>query len=275
MAIDLARQGVSVDVAGCVGADASAAVVLQELEDAGVGCGRVARVPDQATSKTVILLVEGQDRRYLHMFGANAAFTVEHIPRDWVADLKVFYLGGLFLLPALRPEALLDLLAFCRAHSVVTVVDVVIPQDAADCRQALTPLLPFIDYFLPNNDEARALTGQERQEDQARDLLADGVGTVIVTRGANGVLAAWGDRMWKTKTFAMDVVDPSGSGDAFDSGVVTGILRGWDLPTTLAYASALGASAVRAVGTTAGVFTQREAQAFLATRQLALEDVRG
>ena len=68
----------------------------------------------------------------------------------------------------------------------------------------------------------------------------------------------------------MPVVDPSGPGDAFDAGLITGILRGWELPRLVTYASALGASAVRAVGTTQGVFTMLEAEAFLAAHRLEI-----
>ncbi|MFH1568610.1 MAG: PfkB family carbohydrate kinase, partial [Gemmatimonadota bacterium] len=79
VAIDLAGLGVSVEVVGCLGRDTSARIVVEGLEARGVGCGPVVYVQDRPTSKTVILIVEGQDRRYLHTFGANASFTVEHV----------------------------------------------------------------------------------------------------------------------------------------------------------------------------------------------------
>lgn len=70
----------------------------------------------------------------------------------------------------------------------------------------------------------------------------------------------------------MATVDPSGCGDAFAAGVITGIVRGWDMPRTLLYASALGASAVRTVGATDGVFAADEADAFVAERKLKMEE---
>jgi sugar/nucleoside kinase (ribokinase family) len=87
VAISLAKQHISTEVVGCLGNDSSSSVVLQELEAARVDCGRVVRTPDYPTSKTVILLVQGQDRRYLHVFGANTAFAAAHIPREWLAEL--------------------------------------------------------------------------------------------------------------------------------------------------------------------------------------------
>ena len=91
VAIDLTRQGVSADIVGCVGPDTSARIVIEGLQEHGVGCSQIVTVAGLPTSKTVILLVEGQDRRYIHTFGANAAFTVGHLRRDWVAGLRVFY----------------------------------------------------------------------------------------------------------------------------------------------------------------------------------------
>jgi sugar/nucleoside kinase (ribokinase family) len=270
VAIDLAKQGMTVDVAGCLGHDSSARALLSSLEDHQIGCSHIVYSSELPTSKTVILLVAGQDRRYIHSFGANAAFTVGQIDRDWVRGLQVFYLGGLFLMPAFHPRELLGLLRFCRSHGVMTVVDVVIPQNAS-IPVNLGPLLSAIDYFMPNEDEAQQLTGLSDPLEQLHAFVRWGANTVIVTRGRHGVMAARGQELWQAGIYEMSVVDPSGCGDAFAAGVVTGVVNGWDLPSTIRYASALGASAVRALGTTDGVFTATQAQEFLAANHLEVE----
>jgi sugar/nucleoside kinase (ribokinase family) len=271
VAIDLAKQGIPVDIVGCLGTDPSAKVLLAGLEAAGVGCARIVYSAGLPTSKTVILLVAGQDRRYIHSFGANAAFTVEHIDRDWVRGLQVFYLGGLFLMPAFRADGLLDLLTFCRRHGVITVVDVVIPQNAS-LPGDLGPLLNAVDYFVPNDDEARRMTGLSEPLDQLRAFLKQGARTVVITCGARGAVAGRGDEFWQVGVYDMgEAVDPSGCGDAFAAGLAAGIVRGWDLPAMLRYASVLGASAIRALGTTDGVFTAAQAEEFMAGRRLDVE----
>ena len=267
VAIDLSKQGVGVDIAGCLGNDPSARVLLASLEQHQVGCRRIVYSDSLATSKTVILLVAGQDRRYIHAFGANAAFSVAHIDLDWVKSLKVLYLGGLFLMPAFHIPELLTLLEFCRAHQVTTVIDVVVPQNA-QVTADLAPLLQLTDYFLPNEDEGYLLTGLKDPQDQLRAFLRMGAKTVFVTLGRNGILAGQGQRRWQAGIYDMELVDPTGSGDAFASGVVLGALRGWDMPTTIRYASALGASAIHALGTTDGVFTAAQTEAFLASHPL-------
>lgn len=271
VAIDLAKQGIAVDVAGCVGDDVSAEVLINTLEIHGVGYSRVTRAAGYRTSKTVILLIEGRDRRYLHVAGANRAFTVGRMPRDWISELKVFYLGGLFALPGIDLAELAALLEFCREAKVVTVVDVVAPQELRGMAP-LKRLLPLIDVFVPNEDEARAFTGLTDPFDQLRAFASAGANTVIITRGGLGAVAARDGKIWHCGAYQMNVVDPSGSGDAFTAGVIRSLLLGWDLPQTLRYASAVGASATRAAGTTDAAFSAEEAQAFVKEHPLTVTE---
>ena len=157
VAIDLALQGLEVEIAGCVGNNNASNGLVAELKSFGVGCARIVRCADLPTSRTVILVTENEDRRYIHTFGANAAFGVADIDRNWVSGLDLFYLGGLFALPAIDFSPLSALLQHCRASGTMTIVDVVVPGFKADV-DLLDPLLPHIDYFVPNGDEARVFT---------------------------------------------------------------------------------------------------------------------
>ncbi len=272
VAIDLVRQGIAAEITGCLGRDASAESLLTILRGADVGCSRIVRSHSLPTSKTVALLVAGEDRRYIHAFGANAAFSVRDIDAEWAVALKVFYVGGLFAMPAINIEELATLLEACRRAGVITVVDVVVPQEF-DMSAALNRILPHIDYFLPNDDEARVFTGVSEPFEQIAALQARGANTVIVTCGAAGCFASGGRRRWQSGVYHFEIVDPSGSGDAFAAGVINGIVRGWDLPAMLRYGGALGASAVRAVGTTTGVLGSDEADALIAANPLEVREV--
>ena len=217
----------------------------------------------------MILVVEGQDRRYIHVFGANAGFEVPLIRRAWIDGLKVFYFGGLFAAPGIHAEPLAELLQYCRQRGIVTIVDVVVPE-AKQRMEELGKLLPYIDYFLPNNDEAERLTGCANVEEQAQRFLDLGAGTAIVSCGSDGSLAACGRQRWRASACKVPGIDPSGCGDAFAAGVITGVLRHWDMQQTLRYASALGASATLAVGATAGVFTAEQAREFLERNEVSI-----
>lgn len=269
VAVDLVRQGFTVGLAGCVGKDPAGSVLIDRLQRHGIDCSHLDRTADYPTSQTVILLVEGEDRRYLHVSGANRAFTTRSLDLNWLGDLKLFYLGGLFAMPGLDSGELLKILKYCREKGVLTVVDVVVPKNFRPGEE-LEPLLPYIDYFLPNDSEAGQITGYTDARDQLRALLNRGANTVIITQGSQGSIAAQKEDVWQCGAFQLEAIDPSGSGDAFASGIITGILRGWDIPKTLGYGSALGASATRGVGTTDTVFTSDEAEEFLALHRITV-----
>jgi sugar/nucleoside kinase (ribokinase family) len=270
VAIDLLKQGIDVDLAGCVGDDPSAGLIMGILEQAGVGVSQIRSTALLPTSKTVILLVDGEDRRYLHTFGANAAFSIGGLSSEWIESLDVLYLGGLGVLPSVRHDELVALLKRCRALDIVSVVDVVLPHTGGDY-SSLLALLPHIDYFLPNSDEGRALTG-EHSVAAMLDIMQDaGANTVVVTLGSAGAVAMQSGKRIRCGCYPATRMDPSGAGDAFAAGIITAIVNDWSMPKALRYAGALGASAISKVGTTDGVFDAREAEQFIRRHRLDLE----
>jgi sugar/nucleoside kinase (ribokinase family) len=269
VAIDLRKQNQAVELAGCIGQDAAGAYLVKELQSAEVDCSRLTYTNEYPTSETVILLVEGEDRRYLHSFGANRAFKVSDIDRDWVATLDLFYLGGLFAMPGIVADELGALLAFCRAQEVITVVDVVLPANFQPTRE-VEKLLPEIDWFLPNDAEAAALTGKANPVEAIRVFRNWGGREIIVTLGEQGSVAALGNECWRCLAYPGRTVDPSGAGDAFGSGLIAGIANGWPSTRSLQYASLLGASATWMVGTTDGVITEAQAERIMAEQPVAI-----
>src|ERR1043166_9383840 len=73
------RLGCQVKVLGKVGNDFFGDFVLNELRRLGVDSSSVSRSRTHPTSGTVIINVDGEDRRYLHCIGANADFTFADI----------------------------------------------------------------------------------------------------------------------------------------------------------------------------------------------------
>ena len=270
VAIDLVRQGTDVGLLGCLGDDAGADVVTKTLVEAGIDTSALIRKPGTPTSKTVILLIEGQDRRFIHTFGANAVMTAADLAPAWLEQLAVFYLGGLFALPGIKSAALVPVLEFCRSRGITTVLDVVISEDF-NRTDDLRLLLPHTDYFLPNDDEAAIITGTREPTDQVAALADWGAGTVIITCGGDGSVAHRDGTTYRSAAHHFDVVDTSGCGDAFASGLIVGMLEDWDLPRMLQYASAIGASATQATGTTDGVWDRATAEAFARKHPLTQE----
>jgi len=273
VATDLARLGVRAAVAGTVGADSFGDFVKADLQRKGLADTSGIRVTRaHPTSQSVILPVRGQDRRFIHSQGANADFSLADLDRGMLSRARVLYIGGYFILPGVDPGSLARLLRSAREQGVRTVLDVA-GVDPVGGMEKLAPALPFADVFLPNEDEAALLTGLSDPVRQAQALRRAGAGTVVVTRGGAGCIVAAPGRSLAAGAYPVDVVDPSGSGDAFDAGFIVGMLEGWELERTVAFASAVGASCCTRLGCTVGVFDRAQAEAWTASHHLAIEEI--
>jgi sugar/nucleoside kinase (ribokinase family) len=270
LAVDLARLGDRASLVACVGRDALGEFLRSAVAGSGVDVSRMQTVESLPTSATLIVNVKGEDRRFIHAAGANSAFDGSQVTEEMLRAARVLYVGGFCLMPNLTGARLAELFRRARAQKVITVLDVVIahPQGWAEQVQAA---LPFTDVFLPNQDEARMLTGVEDPVEQAERFRAWGAATVVVTCGSQGAVLIGPDLRLRSGTFPVEFVDGTGSGDAFDAGYIDGLLRGLTPRECLAAGSALGASCVRMAGATTGVFTRPELDAFLKANTLRIE----
>jgi sugar/nucleoside kinase (ribokinase family) len=88
-AVDLAKMGVRATVVGRVGNDAFGRIVTEFLGEASVDTSQIRASPTAATSQTLIINVQGEDRRFIHVFGANAEFSAADIPLALLDQCKV------------------------------------------------------------------------------------------------------------------------------------------------------------------------------------------
>nr|WP_237694855.1 PfkB family carbohydrate kinase [Streptomyces sp. SID5468] len=115
------------------------------------------------------------------------------------------------------------------------------PADLAD--------LEHCDAFLPNAVEAMRYTRTDCPREAAR-RLADRVPLAVVTMGSEGAYAVDSARGQTAEVPALTVeaLDPTGAGDVFVAGFVTGSLAGWPLADRLAFASLTAALSVQEFG---------------------------
>jgi sugar/nucleoside kinase (ribokinase family) len=271
-AVDLVKMAVPTAVVGRVGGDVFGRVVADMLREHGVDVSSVVVSQELDTSQTLIVNVVGQDRRFIHTFGANAEFSTADIPMERVLKSKVLYVGGYLVMPNIRSAELAQLFAAARRAGVKTVLDVVTP-GPGNYLPHLKNLLPQVDVFLPNDHESELITGEKDPLCQAEAFRKLGAGTVVITMGEMGSLLVNESVRLRAGVYKVPFVDGSGGGDAFDAGFIFGLLNQYSPEDCLRIASALGASCVRAIGTTPGVFTRAECEAFVREQPLKIERV--
>lgn len=271
ISINLARLGVKVGAAGCVGRDPFGQFAIDFLKSGGVDIRAVRVLDGVPTAATLIINVQGEDRRFIHAAGANAVMEASHIPIDLVTSCKVFYVGGYLLMPSLeRPGTLVEVFRAARRSGAKTVLDVVVPGRGNHWHK-FEEILPEVDVFLPNSDEAELITGLSDPVAQAERFRAAGAKRVVITQGEKGTLLVEQGRRIRAGVYPTTFVGGTGAGDAFDAGYIAGLLAGEDSLGCLKWGSALGASCVRSVSATGSVFTRPEAIDFMRQHELKVE----
>ncbi|MFF1376710.1 carbohydrate kinase family protein [Streptomyces sp. NPDC058308] len=109
--------------------------------------------------------------------------------------------------------------------------------------------LAHCEAFLPNAEEAMRYTRTSCPRAAAR-ALTDHVPLAVVTLGAEGAYAVDGrtGETAEVPAIAVEALDPTGAGDVFVAGFVTGTLAQWPLADRLAFAGLTAALSVQEFG---------------------------
>jgi sugar/nucleoside kinase (ribokinase family) len=269
-AVDLARLGITATIRARVGDDIFGRFATETLRAHKVDTSALKIDPELATSQTLIVNVRGQDRRFIHCVGANTGFVAADLDAVLEFSPRVLHIGYFLILPRLDAGELAERFARARQIRTITVLDVATP-GPGNYLEPLKVVLPHTDVFVPNADEAELILGETDPIRQAHLFHDMGARHVVITRGEHGVVSVSDDLQVKLGTYPVSFVDGSGGGDAFNAGYIVGLLEGRSELDCLKLASAVGASCVRSVGTTAGVFTRAEAEDFMRTHKISDE----
>ena len=251
-AIAAAKMGLKTLAVGGVGDDLMGDWVVQRLRHFGVDTSTMQREKGWKTSSSIVTTRADGSRPALHMSGATGNFFVTGTELPKVIATKVFHAGGVGLMHAMDKGRTAEVLSAAKAAGAITTVDVFAgsPSDMP----AVASVLPSTDYFVPSIEEARALTGLLDMGDVARHFLDLGVEACVFTLGADG--AYYHDRSGFSFTmpaFDIQVKCTGGCGDAFNAGFAVGLVKGFDIETTVRFAQATAALNATGLGSQAGV----------------------
>ena len=199
----------------------------------------------QLPTGSIVVLVEGEERTFLTDRGANKNLDVALIPEDLFGNLV--YISGYSLL-SLSDSAVKDLIA--RAHKLGAKV-ACDPGSAGFIEdfgvKRFLDALAGIDILLPNLEEGRLLSGEDRPE-LICGFLSERFETVALTMGNQGCAVQSGEEFFRVAATEAEVVDPTGAGDAFAAAFLAAMLSGKDLETSAAQGIRHGAIAVTLSG---------------------------
>lgn len=270
VAIGLARLGHAVRWAGAVGADEAGELVLRTLRDEGVDVSGASL--DDGGAPTGLMLAEPRTpeptRVHYHRAGsAGSRLKACSLERAFTAaPPRVLHLTG--ITPALSRSArsaATMALRLAAEHSALVCLDVNFRSrlwDAEEAASVLRAWAPSVDVLIASDDELPLCLPADAPADptaRAEQLLALGVGEVVVKLGAAGA-TAYGDDGSSVHAPARPVraVDTADAGDAFVAGYLSAFLDGAGTEARLDRAVTTGAFAVSSRSDWEGAPTRSE-----------------
>jgi ribokinase len=223
-AVAAARLDAEVSMIGRVGADNRGDYLLAQLDEAGVNRMHVSR--GRAATGTAVITIDPTDVSIIVIAGANGELGAKDVERaaSTIGDADVLLLQGEVGVAAARAAAVL---AAATATKIVF--------NPAPFNDVAASILPLADVVIVNRQEAKELNNFSPP-------------ILITTLGADGCEVRVGDEITKVEAPSVEVVDPTGAGDAFVGAFSVAFVDTNDPVAAALIAVRAGAAAVRKVG---------------------------
>lgn len=248
-----AKHGLKVQAAGGVGYDDMGDWVLMKLGSFGVDTELMQRCRDYSTSSSIVTTRPDGARPALHKLGATAGFLLSDEEIDRLLDTRILHVGGVGLMNRMddtgRTE---EVMAEAKRRGVTTTLDVfaATPEDLPK----VSRLLPYTDYFMPSDEEARALSGLSGNRELTEFLLNYGANCIILTLGPSGAFYRNKDgKEFHQPAFQIDVTCTCGCGDCFNGGFAAALVLDLSPEDAVQLAQACSAQNATGLGSQAGI----------------------
>ena len=255
-ACGLAKLGARVGVVGAVG-ELDGQWLIERLQSKHVDTSAIRKSTVEPTAVAVSIST-ASDRIFLTYMGANREFP--EFFHQYTAQNEFKKAQHVHLAYAPEPAEVKSVFQKLIAQGCSLSMDVGWhPEWLADgrCQEALR----YVDVFLPNEREARHMTG----ETEPRGILAAfqkmGLKKVALKLGSQGAALQYDEKIMFTDPIPVQSIDSTGAGDCFDAGFLFALLRGDDPQNCLRTGAICGALSTTQLGGIAGFPTLAELDA--------------
>lgn len=267
-AVGLSRLGCDASFCGIIGSDQWGEALQKNFHNEGVNTTCTVIVEGEMTSFSIVLSASSGERVILYEPGTNTHLHDANFNREEVANADWVYLNHIQEHSCVIQDDIVDILAGDE--------DVRFTWNPGGCQidmgfEAVNnqKLLEHTDMLQLNKEEAARFTKKESIEEALQAFVDAGVQTTCITDGSNGTIATDGKNIYHCPIIKNEeIVDTTGAGDSFGTGVTWALVEGFDLPTALRAGSINAASVVGHIGAQRGLLTDTQMRSRLESVQL-------
>ena len=244
-------NGVPVHLETVIGNDEIGKMICRRMDEIGLEKSGVHIKEELSTSINVVLVKKDGERCFLtNPQGSPRKLKLEDICMPFPKDIDILCFASIFVFPQMKTEEMKAVFAQAKSQGIIVCADMTKCKNK-ETTADLAPALQYVDYLLPNQEEAMMLTRTHTVEEAAKELFDAGVGTVIIKCGSKGCfIKTKEEEFWMPPTSKVQVVDSTGAGDSFVAGFLYGLANGFSLKECAEQANTFGAKAVQKVGAT-------------------------
>ena len=252
-AVAAARLGAEVTFVVRLGQDVFGDRALADYQAEGIKTDYIVRDDEEASGVALIVVDEAAENIIAVAPGANGRLSAEDVH---AAEPAIKDADGVLLQLEIPLEAVRAAIELAQRHDVRVILN------PAPARALPADVLRGVDVLTPNENEAAKLIGE--QVDSALEaLIAHGVGSVVMTCGAEGCEVLSDGKRQHVSGFHVEAVDTTGAGDCFNGALAVALARGLKMADAARYANAAAALAVTRFGAQVAMPTDEEVREFL------------
>jgi ribokinase len=260
-AVAAARLGAEVTLVAKVGRDIFGDQAIENFRREGILTDHIVHDSEKPTGVALILVDDAGENLISVASGANHALS----PEDLRQAAECIRSADMVML---QLEIPLD--TVCAAARIAAEAGVPVMLDPAPAPTMPLPddLCRYVTYLTPNETEAEQLTAVPVNDEitarRAADrLLASGSRHVIVTLGAKGAVLAGNEQTVLIPTQAVNAMDTTAAGDAFNGALAWALGSGMPLKEAVQHACQAGALSATRLGAQPSLPTHEELIRFL------------
>ncbi len=269
--VGLNRLGCEASFCGIVGSDQWGDHLLKNFAKEGVDATPATIVEGEMTSFSLILSAGSGERVILYESGTNSHMHDAVFDKSKAFSCDWIFLNHIHDRSCIIEDDLLEILGKPNAPGLSwNPGGCHIKKGIADTE--VKKLLAKTSLLFVNLEEALAFTGATDVLEALQLLIKTGVQVVCITDGARGVTATDGQKLYRCVSDSVSsIVDTTGAGDAFGTGVTWAKIQGMTLPEMLRAGTINAKSVLSSFGAQESLLTDTEMHTLMDRTPLPVE----
>lgn len=199
----------------------------------------------------MVLIDRDGSRHFLtNPSGTLRKLTLEDIHMPFPESAKIVCFASIFVSPEIGPRELEIIFRTAKEQGKIVCADMT-KRKKNETAEELAEALSYVDYLIPNDEEAMLLTGKNTVEEAAESLRRAGVKTVVVKCGSKGCYVCGREKsFWMPAEKNVKCIDTTGAGDSFMAGFLYALFQEKNLRDCARNGNYFGGKAVAVTGAT-------------------------